>query len=188
MKNYLSLTLFFTLLCLDSALFAQSSISKPAQPWAGAALSDWNNASNAIVITDLSQCQPRSAFSNMVLKRKHWKVIPYQMIKSYQGQMVWAPPEAKAPEVSLTLNAEGWFAIFVGLFSSSEVPTTAWIRLNTEPAYVPRFNSLTDYYGNSEEVFFRVAQLSKQSRLLFRPQTMGQVAACGITHVKLIPL
>jgi hypothetical protein len=190
MRNSLSLTLLIVLLCSGSTKFllGQSSLLKPVQPWAGAALSDWNNASNATVITDLSLCQPRSALSNMILKRKHWKVIPYQMIRSYEGKMIWAPPEAKAPEVSLALNSEGWFAIFVGLFSSSEVPTTAWIRLDSDPASVPRFNSLTDYYGNSEEVFFRVVQLTKQNRLLFRPQTTGVVAPCGITHVKLIPL
>jgi len=190
MRNPFSFTLLIALLFSGSTtlVHAETSLRMPSQPWAGAALSDWSNASNAMVITDLSQCQPGSAFSNMVLKRKCWKVIPYQMIKSYQGKMIWAPPEAQAPEVSLALNAEGWFAIFVGLFSSSEVPTTAWIRLDTDPASVPRYNSLTDYYGNSEEVFFRVARLSKQSRILFRPQTRGQVAACGITHVKLVPL
>src|SRR5678815_4293882 len=148
MRNSFSLTLLVMLLCSASTrlLFAQGSLPKLTQPWAGAALSDWNNASNSIVLTDLSECQPRSAFSNMVLKRKRWKVIPYQMIRGYEGKMIWAPPEAKAPEVSLDLDSEGWFAIFVGLFSSSEVPTTAWIRLDTDPASVPRFNSLTDYY------------------------------------------
>jgi hypothetical protein len=106
------------------------------------------------VITDLSRCLPRSALSDMVQKRKHWKVIPYRFKNGCEGKMIWAPPEANAPEVSLALEAEGWYAIFVGVFSTSEVPSTTWLRLDTDPASVPRYNSCTDYYGNSEEIFF----------------------------------
>ncbi len=184
------LTPFVLVLCLCFArpVFAQSTPAKPAQPWAGAALSDWNNATQAVVITDLSRCQPSSALSDMVQKRKHWKVIPYRLKNGYEGKMIWAPPEANAPEVSLALEAEGWYAIFVGVFSTSEVPSTAWLRLDTDPASVPRFNSRSDYYGNTEEIFFRAVRLRKGSRLLFSAQTTGTVAACGITHVKLIPL
>ena len=124
----------------------------------------------------------------MVLKKSRWKVIPYRMSNDYEGKMIWASPEAEAPEVSLPLEAEGWYAVFVGLFSVSELPTTAWIRLNTDPAPVPRINKHTDHYGNSEEVFFRAVRLQKDSRLLFSPQNTGETSACGITHVKLIPL
>ncbi|MBI3852078.1 MAG: hypothetical protein HY298_17610 [Verrucomicrobia bacterium] len=191
MRNSFSrLTLLAILFCssITKPLLARSEPVKPAQPWAGAALTDWSNSTNAIVITDLSRCQPRSALSNMVLKRKRWKLIPYRMLNGYEGKMVWAPPEADAPELSIAPELEGWYAIFVGLFSAPELPTTAWLRLDTDPPSIPRFNSLGDYYGNSEEVFFRAVRLRKESRLLFRPQTTGVVAACGITHVKLIPL
>ena len=161
--------------------------AQPAQPWAGAALSDWANASNPIVLTDLSRCEPKSALSDMVLKQKKWKVIPYTMLNGYTGKMIWAPPEANAPEISLPLEADGWYAVFVGLFAVVEAPTMAWLRLDTDPASVPRFNSRTDY-GNSEEVFFRAVRLRKGSKLMIRPQTTGEVSGCGITHVKLVPL
>ena len=72
--------------------------------------------------------------------------------------MIWAPPEANAPEISIPLEVEGWHAIFVGVFSTAEVPSTAWIRLDTDPAPVPRYNSRTDYYGSSEEIFFRATE------------------------------
>jgi hypothetical protein len=61
-----------------------------------------------------------------------------------------------------------------------------------QPAPVPRFNRREGprpySYGHSEEVFFRAVRLKKDSRLLFSPQTTGSVSACGITHIKLIPL
>jgi hypothetical protein len=174
--------------CAAAPFLGGRALAQPAQPWAGAAVGDWTNASKAIVIADLSRCQPGAALSPMVLKRKCWKLIPYRMVDGYEGKMIWAPPEAEAPELSLALELEGWYAVFVGLFSATEVPTTAWVRLDADPAPVPRFNARGDHYGNSEEVFFRAVRLHKDSRLMFSPQTTGEVSACGITHVKLIPL
>ncbi len=172
---------------------SRSAPAQVAQPWAGAALGDWENASKAIVVTDLSHCEPASALSDMVLKKSHWKVIPYELAKDgYRGKMIWAPPEAGAPEVSISPGVEGWHAIFVGLFSVTEAPTTARIRLDTDGSPVPRHNPRTSpqpySYGHTEEIFFRAARLRKDSRLLFSPQTTGEVAACGITHIKLVPL
>ncbi|MCC6124055.1 MAG: hypothetical protein IT426_03770 [Pirellulales bacterium] len=178
--------------CFPQPLPGENTLVQPAQPWAGAALDDWSNALRATVISDLSHCRPESALSPMVLKPKCWKVIPYRMIDGYEGKMVWAAAESEAPEISLALEAEGWHAIFVGLFSATEVPTTAWLRLDDDPAPVPRFNPRVaprqNAYGHSEEVFFRAVRLRKESRLLLSPQTTGNLAACGITHVKLIPL
>jgi hypothetical protein len=159
----------------------------PEQPWAGAALDDWKNAAKAVVISDLSKCEPPSALSDMVLRRNRWKVIPYRLDDGLEGKMVWAPPEANSPEISLTPGLEGWHAVFVGLFATLEAPTTAWIQLDGDRAPVPRYNKRADY-GNTEEVFFRAVRLRKDSRLLFSPQTTGVVSGCGITHVKLIPL
>jgi hypothetical protein len=173
---------------------ADDSNAKPAQAWAGAALEDWANASNANFISDLSACEPKSALSDMVLKRRCWKVIPYKLDSGLAGKMVWAPPEALAPEISITPGVEGWYAIFLGLFAATEVPTTALVRLDTDPAPVPRFNRRTDFdrqrsaYGNTEEVYFRTAKLTTKSRLCFAAQTTGEVSACGVTHIRLVPL
>ena len=161
--------------------------SKPAQPWAGAALDDWANASKAVVITDLSRCQPASALSDGPLQRERWKVIPYRLDNGYEGKMIWASPEANSPEISIAPELEGWYAVFVGLFATLEAPTMAWIRLDDDPSPLQRYNKRADY-GNTEEVFFRAVRLRKDSKLLFQPQNTGEVSACGITHVKFIPL
>ena len=177
------------LLCVV-VLGVRTGRCEPAQPWGGAALQDWTNASKAVVLTDMARGTPASAFSPMKLKKGHWKVIPYEMVSGYAGKMIWAPPEANAPEVTIPLNVEkkGWYAVFVGLFSSSEVPTVAWLRLSGDPAPVKRANSRNDHYGNSEESFLKVAELDETSSLLVSQQSTGFVSACGVTHVKLVPL
>ena len=166
---------------------AGSSAAPPVQPWAGAAIDDWTQAPKAVVLTDMSECRPASALSLMKLRKAHWKVIPYETTDGLVGKMVWAAPEAAAPRLSLLLGVEGWYAIFVGLFSVTEAPTTALLQLNTDPAPVSRRNARGDY-GSSEEILFKVAKLDKSSLLDISQQSTGFISACGVTHVKLIPL
>ncbi len=156
--------------------------------WAGAIPNEWEDAAHATVLTDMSVCEPAAALSR-TLKPGHWKVMPYEMVANGpRGKMVWAAPRAGAPELSLPLPVRGWFAVFVGLFSASEAPTTAWLALDTDPAPVPRSNGRSDYYANSVEVFFKVAELTERSRLRISQAAHGFPSACGITHVRLIPL
>jgi hypothetical protein len=157
------------------------------RPWAGAAVGEWTRASQAVVLTDMNQCAPASALSPR-LKKGCWKVLPYETTSGLKGTMAWAGPEADAPELTLPLKVKGWHAVFVGLFSTSEVPTVAWLRLNTDPAPVNRSNSRNDYYGNSEEVFLKVAELGEDGTLQIGQQRHGFTSACGVTHVRLIPL
>jgi hypothetical protein len=168
-------------------LVASAAGGQTTRPWGGAAVSEWAGSSQSVVITDMGRCAPASALGPH-LKKGCWKVIPYETRSGLKGSMAWAGPEADAPELTLPLNARGWHALFVGLFSTSEVPTVAWIRLNTDPAPVNRSNSRTDYYGNSEEVFFKVADLGETSTLRIGQARHGFPSACGVTHVRLIPL
>ena len=161
------------------------------QPWGGAAVQDWSRAAEAVVVSDMAQVTPASALSLMKLKLGCWKVIPYEMVNGPSGNMVFAPPEANAPEITLPLNVKepGWYAIFVGLFTTSGVPTMAWLRLDDDPAAVNRENRRPDPdYGGSEEVFFKAAKLDEKSSLHIRQQSAADVCGCAVTHVKLIPL
>jgi hypothetical protein len=160
------------------------------QPWGGAAVQEWSRAAESIVISDMAQATPGSALFPMKLKKGCWKVIPYEMVGGPKGNMVFAPPEANAPELRVPLGVKrpGWYAVFVGLFSTSAVPTVAWLRLDDDPAAVNRENRRNDHYGNSEEAFFKVARLDERSGLHIRQQSAATVCGCGVTHVKLIPL
>ena len=157
------------------------------QLWAGAAVSDWENASAPVFLTDMTKGNPPDSLSD-TLQYGKWKVIPYETMNGYQGNMIWAAPEANAPEFSIDLGVKGWYAIFVGLFSAPEASTLAWIRLDRDVAPVPRVNENSIYCGNTEEVFFKAAELYENSSLHFSQQSTGLISACGITHIKLIPL
>ena len=63
-------------LCLWAAGSAMGG--PPGQLWGGKAQSDWTRIDEAVVITDMTKCQPASALTPK-LKKGHWRIIPYQM-------------------------------------------------------------------------------------------------------------
>ncbi|MBI3987088.1 MAG: hypothetical protein HY343_09220 [Lentisphaerae bacterium] len=161
-------------------------IDKPAL-WAGAVAQEWANASQAILRTDMTQGSPDAVLSPG-LKKGCWKVVPYETREGWAGTMVWAAPEAEAPELAIPLGVQGWFAIFAGLFAAPECPTLAWLRLDGDPADLRREAKAGVGYGSTEEVFFKVARLDETSRLHLSPQRRGFIQPCGLTHIRLIPL
>lgn len=102
----------------------------------------------------------------------------------YKGRMIWAGPDTQAPEITLPLNQEGWYAIFVGVYTGC----TVWVKLASDPAPVERGNAIRDYYANTDEVFFKVARLTKGDALQIVQQAHGFTGSSGVTHVKLVPL
>ena len=183
--------LLFVMIGCSSVPLGGRADAEAMQLWGGAAVQEWSRAAEATVLADMSQATPASALSPMKLKKGCWKVIPYEMVGGPAGKMVFAPPEANAPELTLPLNVKetAWYASVRGfVFSTSEVPTVARLRLEADPASVVRENRRSDHYGNSEEVFFKVAKLTAESRLCIGQQSTGMVCGCGVTHVKLIPL
>lgn len=157
------------------------------QTWAGAGAEEWARASEAILLTDMTQGSPEEYFSPVSEKRR-WKVIPYETVEGWTGKMVWTAPETGAPELGIPLGAEGWFAIFVGLFAAPECPTLAWLRLDGDMAAVRREAKVDPFCGTSEEVFFKAVKLEKNSRLYLCQQSRGFIQPCGLTHIRLVPL
>ncbi len=156
------------------------------QPWNGAAVTDWTNHEQPIVITDLTQAEPADAFSDD-FRRGHWKVIPYEMRPDsggYKGKAVWCGYEADPPSLTIKLNAEGWHAIFVGFLSL----TGAYVKLDQDPAPLWLNNPIRDYYVNSVDTYFKAAELTKDSTLTISPKRHGSRQPAGITSIMLIPL
>jgi hypothetical protein len=161
--------------------------ARPLAPWAGTEAQAWANVSKAIILTDMSQCQPASALSPR-MKKGHWKIIPYELKHGSSGKMIWASPETGAPVMKLSLNVKGWHAIFVGLFCDDLPPSLAWLKLDGDAAPVPRQLSSADEHGNFiADVFFKAAELKGQS-LYIGQKSSGYSSACGVAYVKLIPL
>jgi hypothetical protein len=178
------------LLLICSALVAAKLVSATAtdavQPWNGAALSDWTNADKAVFITDMTAAEPSSAFSPTP-KKGHWMVIPYEMrpdTGGHKGKAVWCGYEADPPEITIRLGTKGWHAIFVGIPCGAGL----WLKLDQDKAPLWRNNGVYDYYVNSVDTFFKVAELNDNSKLIFRPQRHGNKMPASITHIMLVPL
>ena len=155
-------------------------------PWAQGSARRWANSSEAVVLSDMGQCVPAGALSPR-LKHGRWKVIPYETVDKVAGNMIWASALTDAPEVRLALGAAGWHAIFVGVFSTSEVPSRVWVKLDGDPAAVLRSNDSSHGYGNIADLFFKVARLDGET-LVIRQQYPAGASACGVAYVKLVPL
>ena len=65
------------------------TVAKPIPPWAGREAQAWANAAKAIMISDMSQCQPASALSPR-FKKGHWKVFPYELQGGISGKIILA--------------------------------------------------------------------------------------------------
>ncbi|MFH1567191.1 MAG: hypothetical protein ABIL09_04265, partial [Gemmatimonadota bacterium] len=145
----------------------------PAAPlWGGAVPGEWARAAEAVLRTDMAEGSPAGVLS-AVLRKGRWKTVPYETVEGWTGTMVWAAPEAEAPDLSVPLGVEGWHAVFVGLFAAPECPTLAWLRLDGDPAAVRREAREDPFYGSAEEVFLKAARLEKTSRLHVSPQRRG---------------
>ena len=148
----------------------------------------WANNSKAVYLSDMTRCEPFSALTPRISKG-HWKVISYETVDGMSGKMVWASPKTDAPELSLSLPVNGWYAVFLGVFSSPAAYSKLWFKLDTDPAAVPRQNLLTSFddNGSAEEIFFKVANL-KDNKLIIRQNNGSCLNSGGLVYVKLIPL
>ena len=72
--------------------------------------------SKAIYLSDMSRCGPAAALSPRHT-RYHWQTVSYQA-DGVSGTLLFAGPETEAPPVTLPVDATGWHAIFVGLWSN----------------------------------------------------------------------
>jgi len=167
---------------------ADETASGMPVPFNGHVSGYWTNDSQAIYLSDMTRCEPSTALASGLSKGR-WKVIPYETVDGMVGKMVWASPNTGAPELSLPLPVEGWYAIYLGVFSSPAAYSKLWFKLDTDPAAVPRQNNLTSFddNGSAEEIFFKAAHLQNNS-LIIRQNNGSCLTSGGIVYVKLIPL
>lgn len=171
---------------ISAAAFAADPSVSSIQPWNGAALSDWSQADKAIVLTDMTKDEPATRFSDKP-RKGHWMKLPYEMradTGGHKGTAIWCGYEADPPEVKLRLGVKGPHAIFVGIPCGAGL----WLKLDGDRAPRWRANSANDYYVNSVDTFFKVADLNEESSLILRPQRHGTKLPAAATHVMLVPL
>src|SRR5687767_6555817 len=171
---------------LGTVVAARVAVALEAQPWNGAALSDWTNSPTAVVLTDMTEGEPSNAFSKKP-EKGHWMTFPYEMRPDsggHVGKAIWCGYEANPPELKIRLGVTGWHAIFAGIPCGAGL----WLKLDHEKAPVWRANGAHDSYVNSVDTFVKVAELNKDSSLVVRPQRHGAKMPAALTHILLIKL
>jgi hypothetical protein len=153
------------------------------RPHAGMPAADWQRAGDAILLSDLSVCTPRSALSDHRAHGK-WKVLEYET-PSFAGRCVAAGPLTDAPPLTLPLSLSGWHAIYLGLAWHYYEQNLVRVKVTGDMAYQHRSHQATQ--EEIEEVFFKCADLTGKD-LHFAQQSAGFAKACVIMYVKFVPL
>ena len=158
-------------------------------PWTNVLAANWANAERSVYHADLSRCTPASALSG-ISRKKTWRVTPYETKAGMTGNLLWAFADADAPTVRLPLNVDGWHAIFVGLYETNHTRSRVWLKLDGDVAAVPREGMKPVDYWAMQEVFFKVAKLTKDQAINIGQMRSGSDPnrSAGIAYVRLISL
>lgn len=147
-------------------------------------------AQGGTLLSDLSRCRPAGAVSAKPPRGFAWQAVPYEA-EGIAGTMLTAEPEWIVPDVELPLGAEGWHAIYLGLWKGG-----ATVRLSGDAA---GRHLRPDHDGANpvrfQEAFWKCADLTGQ-RLVFRhaPTLLhpipkfGNCGASCVAWVRLVPL
>lgn len=149
----------------------------------------WQNATKAELLTDMTVCKPADALSK---RREHakWKVFEYETAE-FSGNCVSVGRESSAPDLTLKLGKKGWYAVYVGLSTITDLvrpaPNNVEVKLTKDAAYTRLSNRLelgSPRRDVLEEVFLGVSDLTEND-LHF--STVYQMPS-RIHYVKMIPL
>ena len=139
---------------------------------------------NGIVFSDMSKCEPASAFDRQ-LKAGKWRLLDYE-IAEFKGTMMYAGEESRAPQVRLKLGLTGLHALYVGVEAHSFASIPVRLKLSADPCY--RVLERQERQGLAlEEVFFKYADLTGQDLLIEqRPHEPFKVNA--MAYLRCLPL
>ena len=150
-------------------------------------MSNSDSIAGEIVIRDFSRVQPASAVSTEAVKGK-WRLLDWQS-ESDAGRLLYSYLDA-APELTVPLNAEGYYAISLGLFQPPNRTNRIRVRLSDDTEYSElhqrqgcRWIPLGEGSYRFEEQFWRIAELRGQD-LHVATTSEGS----GLGFVKLTPL
>lgn len=158
----------------------------------------WERSKDAIIISDMSQVTPKNALVDDSRKKRHWKVLEYETKAGLKGKSIASMPDTGAPNVTLPLNAKGWYAIYLGLGGVGRFAfgqeSEVRVKLTNDVTYQHRrYSGARD---DIDEVFFKaadltaqnlqIAQMRMQAKMDLRPDTTPRHTV--LMYVKLVPL
>lgn len=166
-------------------------------------IGDMGFTAQPIYLTDLGNCQPRSALTTETRKGR-WRILEYEA-EALSGVMLVAGTETGAPSLTYPLRYTGWHAISIGVFGGYYEPNQVLVKLNSDDTFtimqVPLHQTTPwyrQYHGEPLwELFFKVADLTDKE-LVLGQVTWGadadkeahsiQSLECMIAYIKLVPL
>ncbi|MEI6422266.1 MAG: hypothetical protein WCP55_08610 [Lentisphaerota bacterium] len=135
---------------------------------------DGNKSDTDIIISDMSRCEPASAFSRRA-SRNRWQLLAYRACdsKPQSGLMFGAPSYVAAPEVTMPLNVSGWHAVSIGFWiprHDYDGATTVKVKFDNDPCF-SRISEPEPVPGNEpkdgasllKEAYFKTADLTGRS-------------------------
>ena len=147
----------------------------------------WGDVSREVILSDLSAAQPASALAE-TYKQGHWRVIPYTT-PAFAGKLILANYEAKAMPVELSLDVQGWHAVWIGFWTVPWVDrsTEVLLRLDTNDHYI-RCHPPTGDYLELTELFWKYVDIQKGDTLGIAQQGHGYASPASVAFVRLVPL
>ena len=135
--------------------------------------------------TRMDTCLPESAFA--AASRKHcWRTIRYAT-EEREGRLIFAPPDAGAPEVTLPLNLRGRHAVYTGLWGGGEhEPFVTRLKLTGDDAFL-HLAKHTPGVEHLEEAFAFEADLTKRD-LVIAPARWTPRPSAAIAYLRCVPL
>lgn len=159
----------------------------------------WQRSAEATIISDMSEVTPDSALTFDVRRKRRWKVLEYETKDGLKGKCISSLPDTGAPEVTLPLNARGWYAVYIGMGGMGRFAfgqeNEARIKLTDDAAFQHRrYSGARD---DIDEVFFKAADLTGQDLHIAQMRMTAKIAELYpdpsprqtvIMYVKLVPL
>ncbi len=136
------------------------------------------------LLTDMSRARPAEALSPKA-RRGHWQLVSYRT-DEISGTMVLTRPETGAPEITLPLNAEGWYAIHLAFMGQTWAGSPLLkVKLSDDPCFT-LVETEADH-RHLEEGFWKIADLTGQD-LVIAQQNTGEPQPASLAYVRLVPV
>jgi len=159
----------------------------------------WERSKDAVIISDMTKVSEKNVLTYDVRKKGFWKVLDYETKDgSIVGKCIASTPDTGAPNVTLPLNAKGWYAVYIGLGGMGRFAfgqeSEVRVKLTGDVTYQHR-----RYAGardDIDEVLFKAADLTGQNlqiaQMRMKELLDGRVTVSPrhtvVMYVKLVPL
>jgi hypothetical protein len=161
--------------------------------------------SKEILLTDMSKFLPSEALSRKA-HPGYWQLVNYETStlpmsvipsacskvgselityqpKKISGNMIFARAETGAPEITLPLSAQGWYAIHLGFMGETWAGSPILkIKLTDDPCFT-NLGTEADIH-HLEEGFWKVADLTGRNLVIAQSPS----APVSLAYVRLVPL